>query len=475
MSDTGNGGAAPAPAPIQGFIFARELAEVYLLLDHISGRYDKSLQAAEKTLLANGADAATGRTLEKDWIEQVCRIGWPPQGDKAELATQAATLLRVKDFLNGAARPASGATIAFSILVVAGDGEAPGGMRSWRRRAPPAGTPPQPPAPPLPGAGWGSAQPSRMSLATLAYPGLVSTAERFRVYFCLIIVFLFVWLLFTCGLSWNIATGHAILSRIDAAAKVRADITAKMDADQDVVKPSAVPAAPLAVVRPYCIQHRAPATPATPATADAPSAAGAPPVSPDQFDSLAALRLCQAYDSNALAFRIGYAELADWVVAWGWLKWVQHHVLCGAIFSAKECLADGRHEDPLTPNATDELWGSALNEVLASAVLPVCYGILGAGAAVVRDLWGKMRDSLLSPRDLTLALGQLALGAVIGACIGLFVTPNGAASGGTPTLTGTVALSASALSFIAGFGVEGVFVALEGLIKRIFNVPQPGT
>jgi hypothetical protein len=31
--------------PIQGFIFKRELAEVYLLLDHLSGRSDKSLAA----------------------------------------------------------------------------------------------------------------------------------------------------------------------------------------------------------------------------------------------------------------------------------------------------------------------------------------------------------------------------------------------------------------------------------------------
>jgi hypothetical protein len=29
------------------------------------------------------------------------------------------------------------------------------------------------------------------------------------------------------------------------------------------------------------------------------------------------------------------------------------------------------------------------------------------------------------------------------------------------------------LSFIAGFGVDGVFIALESLIKRVFNVPEP--
>jgi hypothetical protein len=88
---------------------------------------------------------------------------------------------------------------------------------------------------------------------------------------------------------------------------------------------------------------------------------------------------------------------------------------------------------------------------------------------VVRNLWGKMRDSLLQPRDLTLSLGQLALGAVIGACIGLFINPSG--SQGSAGLTAAVTLTPSALSFIAGFYVEGVFVALEAFMRRVFNLP----
>jgi hypothetical protein len=102
--------------------------------------------------------------------------------------------------------------------------------------------------------------------------------------------------------------------------------------------------------------------------------------------------------------------------------------------------------------------------VLATSVLPLCYGLLGAGVAVVRNIWSKMRDRLLSPRDLILSLGQMAQGAVVGACIGMFVTPSGVVS--------LVTLTPSALSFIAGFGVEGVFVMLESLIKRVFNIPE---
>jgi hypothetical protein len=56
---------------------------------------------------------------------------------------------------------------------------------------------------------------------------------------------------------------------------------------------------------------------------------------------------------------------------------------------------------------------------------------------------------------------------VIGACIGLFATPQGAQPG-SGLLSG-VPLTASALCFIAGFGVEHVFLALQGLMIRVFG------
>ena len=92
-----------------------------------------------------------------------------------------------------------------------------------------------------------------------------------------------------------------------------------------------------------------------------------------------------------------------------------------------------------------------------------------ACAAIIRSLSRKIRASLLSPRDLHLSFQQLALGAVVGACIGLFVAAPGSDASGE-SLLGPVALSASAISFVAGFGVEAVFQALEALITRIFNI-----
>jgi len=107
--------------------------------------------------------------------------------------------------------------------------------------------------------------------------------------------------------------------------------------------------------------------------------------------------------------------------------------------------------------------------IIGSAVLPFLYGLLGAAAAVIRSISKKIRASLLSPRDLTLSLQQLALGAVTGACIGLFIASPGSSPKGE-LFADPVGLSGPAISFIAGFGVDAVFQALEELIKRIFNV-----
>ena len=489
---------------MQDFIFSRELAEVYLLLDHLSGRSDKSLASA----IGDGEDR-----VGSDWIEKICEIGWPPKGTSVEQAAQAATLLLAKDRLNAAAKPANGASIAFTLLV-AGDDDAAatpskhaGGLFSWvigRVRTTAA-----PPAPIMasgaptntlpsgggsngaggsasqPGGNWSGQPPSRLSLARRAYPGLVSRARQFNWQIKSIIFLLLFWLIFTCGLSWNIAAGRAILARLDAietskagilrriaaaelapellAARLMPDASASSNAEAAPPAPgsraapdSSVLSKSLPVVR-YCDRPRL-----LPPAPNAPKG-----VVIQQFDNPTERQLCDELNDNSIANRNSREDLADWLAPWGLLKFPSH-VICGA----EHCLKNANGE--VSDDSIDEhQWAAVMVEVLSTAVLPLCYGFLGAGAAVVRNIWGKMKDSLLSPRDLTLSLGQLALGAVIGACIGLFIAPSGVGSQGNAALTGTVTLTPSALSFIAGFGVEGVFIALESLIKRVFNIPDP--
>jgi hypothetical protein len=491
MSDTAIGNPERLPAHIQDFIFLRELSEVYLLLDHISGQWDKKLTGTD----TNGfADAVLG----PNWLEKVCEIGWPPTGSEGQKAQQAATLLRVKDRLNSAAKPASGATIAFTLLV-SGEDNADQAIRSRRPwygifrkllRVPydnKSRTRPDPP-PPIDGGGnergsgnekgsgngggpppqsasggWGNRAPSRTSLARLAYPGLIITANRFKWQIRIIIALLLFWLICTCTLSWNVGAGHAISLQFGALELQHAQILKDIDkAESDSAKngtasPQTDP--PAATIGATLLKN-----------CGWPRSVNPPFTSDDGgIDKLPTneIHLCDEIARYRRDYAATRENLADWLGVWGWLKKLSYW-FCGG-----RCLAitDGTRAFP--ENATNEQWAGILPEVLASAVLPLCYGFLGAGAAVVRSLWAKMRDSLLSPRDLTLALGQLALGAVIGASIGLFVTPPGTPSQAASGITGSVVLTASALSFIAGFGVEGVFVALESLIRRVFNLPEP--
>ena len=267
------------PERIQDFIFQRELAEVYLLLDYLSGRANQSL-----------AKALADETGGKVSIEEICKISWPPVGAPTEQAAQAATLLLAKDKLNMAAQPASGASIAFTLLV-AGDDESKEaarqehhGPRGWLRNlfgrgspppaaavSPPAASAPAPAAgggapqaspPPDAGGGgvWSRGAPSRTSLARLAYPGMIGLARRFSRKTKWVISLLVVWLIVTCLLSWHVAAGRAIVARLDSVEKERVTIDGKIEKAE--VGPAQTQAgaapAPNAASAPNAHRHRTP-------------------------------------------------------------------------------------------------------------------------------------------------------------------------------------------------------------------------
>jgi hypothetical protein len=453
----------PIPKHILDFIFVRELSEVYLLMDHVSGRWDKCI-------------------TDTDLVKSVCEISWPPTGTPVEQAAQASALLSAKDKLNRSAKPASGATIAFTLLV-AGEDSVDHRRRGsllfslWRKMRRQIGrsrrlrgddargltsdgslAPPSPPRPALSAPQTG-APPSRLSLARLAFPGLVRPAKWFKWEIRIIIMLLLLWLMATCLLSWDVAAGHAIYVRVDALRVQESEYGAKIKGIEADAAKRDTPSTRMPDIGLFLEQNCRAARLVTP-----PSRSGD---NVEPFRTVDELRLCNEMSRSRAEFAVSHQDLAEWLADWKyWLSAVAGE-LC-----RHTCLPVPASTAPVTEAQTNEQWGAILLEVLATAVLPLCYGLLGAGAAVVRDLWGKMKDSLLSPRDLTLALGQLALGAVVGACIGLFVSPSGNSAQGTSGLLGSVVLSASALSFVAGFGVEGVFVALESLIKRVFNIPQ---
>ena len=364
-----------------GAVFSQQMCEVQLLLDFLSGSPARRLPDPA---------AAVAAGLPRDWIEQICRISWPPAGTLAAQADEEALLVKVKDYLNALAAPANGASVAFTLLVAQEDdaADAPAASESQNDAAQ---------------AGRAF---SRNGLARTAFPGLVGKSRSFRAGMLSIGIGLTIWLILTCALSWYAALGNARLSQLNAAEVALTTARAKVSAPTAVSTDAAPP------------QGRA-------ALATGGIACVAGTACGDVATAEAIVKAARAGVGTWLAFR----PEAD-----------------GAL---------------IANDATSAL------SVIGSGILPVMYGILGAAAAVLRLLSGRMRLSLLMPRDLTLALQQLALGAVVGACIGLFVTSDGAG------VLGTVSLSSSALSFVAGFGVDAVFATLEALIARLFNTSAP--
>ncbi len=466
--DRGGGrepGADPAAQAgrIQDFIFARELAEVYLLLDNVSASTSKRLPG--------GGAAAQAAGPAQDLIAQICAIGWPPKGSDLEQAEQAAILMRARDQLNIYAAPATGSTIAFTLLVAGEDRPRTGAwLRGLRRVWNALGGSPTSEeeeeasdTPPWTGEEWRRRPPTRTSLAAWAFPNLAPRAASFRGWMRLIIAGLFVWLIWTCLLSWNVATGNAFMTQLTNAVAAHDKVTdlitaetarqaADLSGPQDAAgaAPASASAAPSGPFYAYC---------------EAPKLLGTE-TAPDgsviqRYHSATEQRICEQEARTRADVDAAHANIAQWLTSWRWTRCLPESLF-------------GRRCDP-RPFSEEayEQWAATLLGVLGGAVLPICFGLLGAGAAVVRSLSARMRDSLLSPRDLILSLVQLALGAVIGGCIGLFVTPAGTSDADKQGLLGSVPLSASALCFIAGFGVESVFLALEGLLKRVFNAVEP--
>jgi len=449
MSDVGQPGEEQQPEPkkyqIQDFIFAREMAEVYLLLDNVSMSANKNLPPPPKP-----GDPP-------DLVEQICNIGWPPTGDAKDRAHQAAVLLRARDTLNNLAEPANGATIAFTLLV-AGEAGLKGLFSKVKEEE-------------LPWTqenGWGDKPPSRRSLALFAFPNLRNEAILFRYLFPVIILFLALTFAGTSLLSWNVADGNAVLAEWT---RVKADITqqatpaAATTSTTTGATPTPIPlSAPAPVFHPHPPHHAAATDAAPGAKPDA-----KPPVTEAQKKGDSSAEVPE--DSNHFRriqnernLEFAGANLNHWLGFW------QRLLKAPTSVSPKDC------DDVCVARVSadvNEKWATALLNVLGGAVLPILYGVLGAGSAVVRSLSMRMRESLLAPRYMILAFVQVALGAVIGGCIGLFVTPSGAPSSTSPGLLGAAPLSGSALCFIAGFGVDGVFETLEALVRRIFDLPDP--
>jgi hypothetical protein len=387
------------------YILRRARSEVHLLLDNLSANPDTTISA----LTASGRPAE----LDENWLEEVCRITWPPDTPGATprtLADQAALLIRAKDYLNSLAKPASGASIAFTLMV------------TQERIAAEEET---------------TNAPTRSSLACDAYPDLVPKARGFRKWMFIMAIVLLTILAGTCLLSWYVAMGNAALADLTST---RAGIVATQNSLSDAQTAYASGAGGVG-------GQEGAGRAQTVASVEPVTTAGKAAVVPSPA----------SYSSEYCKKEITDFPTVDLMKGCQALKvQLEEHD------KVKKSLTSW------TPGG--ESAARWILNVLGGAVLPVLYGFLGAAAAIVRSLSRKIKGSQLSPRDFQLSFQQLALGAVIGACIGLFISQPGSDKPTEMALLGPVPLSSSAISFVAGFGVEAVFQALEALISRIFNI-----
>jgi len=386
-------------SPVVDELIQRDLDEVYLLIDHLSGRSDRSVRMVELDV-----SAEAGKKV--NLIDAVCRIRWPPVGDQAHASEQAATLFKARDQLNELAAPATGLTIAYTLLYIPG-------------------------------------RHGKSELARGAYPNLVQPAKQFRRWIRWLLRVMLIGLVLTSLLSWDVAYGRLVLLRIEQLDTQRAEIAAAFDTVEGMGA---------------AVGHGAPSEawqedePSLVTRCDADRKA-----QPEIPRSEAAARLdraCTAADALATKRMAADQALDEWTSYWLWLPHLAAWMEGGA---------------PTETAERKEQWSANLLAVLGNYVLPMMYGFLGAATAVMLNVNQKIRTSRLSPRDRRMTPVQLVLGIITGACIGLFLTPSGTGAAGAPLSGGGVALSASALSFLAGFGVEGVFKMLENLLVTVFG------
>jgi hypothetical protein len=438
MSGTETAAANDSQALMDALTFDSDVKEVFLLIDHISGRSEKSLKnldtsGIELPASENGADApdtvvapaqavavpaakapAPDKPSISDVLHRLCQIGYPPDPDATTKAHKAAFVLMLKDRLNGLATPARGITVAYTAMFVSttyGCSVIP-----FRR----AGT-----SPPN----------SRGDLARGAYPTLEPHARCFARLFRWFPWLMLLVLILTASAYWDVGFGRTIVQRIEQIDKQRVDLLRP--------DPKTAPAA-AALDEEVCTAK-----------------AGPPPGMAQACGPLLYL-VNELADSRQDLYNFAQAASgrdAGNLIVYG-LTWIRP-ISWGFAFDGQDPPAD-------RPEAA-VAWVLSL---FSTYVLPAMFGFLGTLAAMMRAIQAKVRDSLLGPRDLPLTALGLVIGPVAGLAVGLFYTPSGATTNGIAGLSSSVSLSASGLGFLAGYGADAFFKFVDALLVRVFALDQ---
>jgi len=454
-------------------IFKRELNEVYLLLDFISGRHDAHIWNLDVDIPVKGD--TNRKETAFDLYRLISTMRYPPSGssDTEDKAYNATVLLYVKDKLNNIAAPARGMTIAYTYLYLAEE------------------------LPPMVDPGDASASSAsiqgqtKATVARDAFPGLARSARRLRwKRNCISVVGSVAFVIAVYLLCWTVY-GSVIIKRFEedrqSALDLEKNIATQLVADKT--------AGTGGVTRVCCWDKVGALSPAAQALcgnwsyfqaryakaiADAgeyamdsrlltfflPTAKVQPkPQESSQCQGCGACSAKTAGDSNkAAGASAANAPSAENAGNSAITTSTARETAASALSSqtARRVSADDfRQEDVQSVGL--------IVSVYSTYVLPLCFGFVGTVASFLRDTGNKALLSTLAPRDESLAGVRLLLGAIAGIAVGLFYSPTQSAQQVTSGF-GVLTLSASAIAFVAGYAADVFFNFLDNLSVRLFNM-----
>ncbi|HTW26435.1 MAG TPA: hypothetical protein VME92_04860 [Acetobacteraceae bacterium] len=121
-------------------------------------------------------------------------------------------------------------------------------------------------------------------------------------------------------------------------------------------------------------------------------------------------------------------------------------------------------------------------QAISSYILPFTFGVIGSLLYVLLQHYTDLRTNTLSPKEFPVSVLRVILGVVVAACVSLLITSYAGPSapvqpvptGTSPpqALVGSLTLSASGITFLAGFGAEAVFRFLQTLVERVFQMQK---
>jgi hypothetical protein len=409
-------------------------------MDFISGRPDVHIwdigdikypvraDKADKADHAGNADGEVNQTPTLPPIEvirRICALRYPPEENLSlpERADNSALLLCVKDKLNSIAHPANGLTIAYTYMFLEETAQLKGDESTEHQPT------------------FIDKKGTRATVAKAAYPGLIPSAKRFRCFHRSVARVGATITTLSAILLWLVVYGVQLTSRFEEDQKSATDVTGQI----------------------YALVDKENAAIAT----ERQSHDSVPTRCKNKIDAQSnqVRLLCNQWSYYQARYEKSIKDVATFANKWpsGWLT---------IPFPTSPTLEKNKVGDSIATQEDVQSITLVLS-AYASYVLPVLFGLVGTIASFLRDISNRITGSILSPRDETLAIMRIILGAIAGLAVGLFFTPASVAaqiSSGAGVLT----LSASGIAFLAGYGADGFFRMIDAMITRVFSLdPKP--